>query len=136
MIEKPSKKPKKKPTRGDLTKKLVSTAKQIVRLRDGNICQHCGTYCEGSNRQASHVRPESAGTSLRWNPINIKILCYHCHLNWWHKNPLEAGKWFREAFPERAAFIESFPNVEKLSMVELEEMLKDLKKQLESYNID
>jgi hypothetical protein len=38
--------------------------------------------------------------------MNMKVLCYHCHLNWWHKNPLESGEWFKDKFPERAKFIE------------------------------
>lgn len=131
MIPKPTKKPKKL-SRGQITKKLVETAKEIVRLRDGNICQRCGKWVEGSNRHVSHVSPESAGTSLRWNPINMKVLCYHCHINWWHKNPRKAGAWFNEKFPERAAFIDAFPSTEKLSLADLELQLHTLRVILES----
>lgn len=24
-----------------------------------------------------------------------------CHLNWWHKNPIEAAEWFKETYPDR-----------------------------------
>ncbi len=33
---------------------------------------------------------------------NVKTLCYPCHINWWHKNPLEAAEWFEKTYPERA----------------------------------
>jgi hypothetical protein len=36
----------------------------------------------------------------------MKVLCYHCHLNWWHKNPIEAGRWFESKFPERVKELE------------------------------
>jgi len=36
----------------------------------------------------------------------MKVMCYHCHINWWHKNPIEAGKWFESKFPERLKELE------------------------------
>ena len=33
------------------------------------------------------------------------MLCYHCHLEWWHKNPLEAAEWFKGYSPERYEYL-------------------------------
>jgi hypothetical protein len=35
------------------------------------------------------------------DPENIFCLCYSCHINWWHKSPLDASEWFKKKFPER-----------------------------------
>lgn len=93
-----------------LKKKLMELVKAQVRLRDQNICQHCKKTVFGSNCHVSHVIPVSAGNILAFDPLNMKILCYHCHLNWWHKNPTEAGDWFKEAFPDRWAYLKSKKN--------------------------
>jgi len=114
-----------------LKKKLVSIAKEIVRARDGNTCQHCGKWVEGSSRHCSHVVPVSAGSALSWEPLNMKILCYHCHINWWHKNPVEAGQWFRDKFPDRWEYLESKDRVVKFTLGDLEQKLAELQKELE-----
>ena len=33
---------------------------------------------------------------MTFDEDNVKLLCYHCHLNWWHKHPLEASVWLTE----------------------------------------
>lgn len=121
---------KKKSDRARLIKLLDEASKAVIRQRDGNTCQHCGKWVEGSNRHVSHVIPVSAGSKLRWDLLNMKILCYHCHLNFWHKNPLEAAQWFRETFPERAAYLEANRGIAKFTIVELEGLLASLKAQL------
>ena len=87
-------------------KKLDDLCREIVRLRDKNTCQHCGKYVTGVNSHCSHVVPKSKGYVLRWDLRNLKVLCFHCHINWWHKNPREAGAWFDDTFPERAKYID------------------------------
>jgi hypothetical protein len=52
------------------------------------------------------VIPVSVTGRLALYPLNMKVLCYHCHLNWWHKNPIEAGRWFESKFPERLKELE------------------------------
>ncbi len=118
------KKPKKrqKGERTKLNEKLDKLSKQVVRDRDGNICQRCGVWCEGSNRQVSHVIPVSGGNKLRWDPLNMKVLCYHCHLNFWHKNPMDASKWFAEAFPDRWEYLQENRGIQKFSIQELRDL--------------
>lgn len=101
-----------KPSISKLKKKLMTIIKAHVYERDENICQWCGRYCEGSNRQASHVTPVSEGNALAFCPLNIKVLCYHCHLNKWHKNPRVAAAWFKSKFPGRDAYLTKHENDE------------------------
>lgn len=96
--------PKKK-SRKSKVKELDELVKKIVRKRDENRCQWCGKYVTGSNCHVSHVIPRSKGYALRWDLQNLKVLCYHCHINVWHKNPIEASAWFDYEFPYRADYL-------------------------------
>jgi len=86
-------------------KKLDDLCKKIVRLRDKNTCQHCGKHVNSRNSHVSHVIPKSKGYALRWDLRNLKLLCFHCHINWWHKNIAEAWMWFQREFPYRADYL-------------------------------
>lgn len=123
---------RKKGERSKLVAKLIWTAKQIVYIRDESTCQRCGKLVNGLNRQASHVRPVSAGSPLRWDPLNMKVLCFFDHLHWWHKNPLEAAAWFQGKFPQRYAHIESHKENIKLSIPELQDDLVRLESELKT----
>ena len=119
-----------KPTaRKTLIKKLDKLSKKVVYLRDDWTCQRCGKN-DGSDYQASHVIPVSAGNKLRWDTKNMKVLCYHCHLNWWHKNPMEAAEWFAKTFPERWEYLQDNRGMYKFTLTELEELVKSLENQL------
>jgi len=96
---------KKKKSITKLKKELEDLAKLIAKTRDNYICQKCGVKCEGSNAHGSHVIPVSQGNQFRFDTQNIKCLCYHCHLNWWHKNPIEACEWFKQKFPDRYEYL-------------------------------
>jgi len=91
-------------------KKLDKLAREAVLKRDKNICQKCGKHVEGQNAHISHVIPKSKGYALRWDLKNLKVLCFNCHINIWHKNPLEAWEWFKGKFPERAKYLEEHKN--------------------------
>lgn len=121
-----------KPSRKTLRKKLDTLVKNIVRERDNYTCQHCGKNVIGSDCHVSHVIPVSAGLRLAYDPINMKVLCYHCHINWWHKNPLSAGEWFGRAFPERMEYLHKATAdkptpIKDWQLAELYEKLKKLK---------
>lgn len=81
-----------------LYKQNVELAKKIAKLRDNYTCQKC--TCK-ENIHWSHIINEWLDHRLATYEENIKALCYHCHLNWWHKNPLEASEWFNNKFPWR-----------------------------------
>lgn len=99
-----------KPTISKLKKKLMILTKTRIHIRDNNTCQWCGQMVEGSNAHVSHVIPVSQGNALAFDETNMKILCYHCHMNKWHKRPLEATEWFKGKFPERYEYLESHKN--------------------------
>jgi len=87
--------------------KLDKVVKDIVKIRDESTCQHCFKVVSGSDCHGSHVIPVSRDGRLAFDTLNIKVLCYHCHLNWWHKHPVESGDWFTKTFPERWEYLEN-----------------------------
>jgi 5-methylcytosine-specific restriction endonuclease McrA len=120
----------KKTERKKLTDKLDAICREIVRIRDGMQCQHCDKIVSGSNAHCSHVVPKSLGNNLRFDLINLKILCSHCHLRWWHMNPVEAGEWFQAKFPARWEYLSEQPRLRSFKEWELEELLEELKQKL------
>lgn len=115
----------KKTDREKLVIELKEAIREYIILRDEHLCQKCLKYAEGSDLHISHVIPKSHGNILRYDDINLKILCLHCHLHWWHKNPLEASDWFREKFPKRWEHVQGKKNQYKKSFLLAE--LKDLR---------
>ncbi len=79
---------------GKLKKKLLEIAKAYVRARDARciMAYADGRVC-GGVLTASHIFPEGVYHSFKFDPENMIAACYHHHINWWHKNPLEAHKW-------------------------------------------
>lgn len=116
-----------KPSISKLKKKLMLLVKATIHERDQNICQWCGKYVEGSNSQVSHVIPVSQGNALAFDTMNMKILCYHCHLNKWHKRPLEATEWFKSKFPDRYEYLEKHKNdIVHWKLQDYQKMIDDL----------
>lgn len=99
------KKVTRKASKTALKKKLEKLVKDYVKRRDDYTCQYCGKYVTGTDCHASHVIPVSRSGYLQFEPKNMKVLCYHHHLNWWHKHPVEAGAWFTDKFPERWEYL-------------------------------
>jgi len=118
-----------KTTRKTIRKNLDALVKKYVKERDKFICQHCGKHLAKANCHASHVVPVSAGLMWAYDPVNIMVLCFHCHINWWHKNPLDAADWFKMAFPERWVYIEAHKPIYETRPIkdfELEELYKNM----------
>lgn len=125
-------KPKaKKPIKG-LKKKLEKLVKDYVKQRDNYTCQKCGVKVSGSNCHASHVIPVSRSGYLQFEPLNMKVLCYHDHINWWHKHPVESGQWFRDTFPERWEYLDNLhkQGLKPMKAWELEEKIEEYKQKL------
>lgn len=116
----------KKLNRSKIIEKLVNHAKLQAKIRDNYTCQHCGKKVTGSDAHGSHVIPVSAGNKLKWDVQNIKTLCYHCHINWWHKNPTESGEWFKTKFPERWAYLQKNKGIKIYKTFELQDLLNQL----------
>lgn len=118
-----------------IKKACEKLVKEIVKLRDKFICQKCGKLTSGSDCHGSHVVPVSAGNKLAFDEQNLKVLCTHCHLYWWHKHPLEAAAWFQAKFPDRAAYLEANKGIKQMKRVdwiELKETLENRLSQMEA----
>lgn len=113
-----------------IKEELDTIAKTLAKIRDNYTCQKCDKAVEGTNCHGSHVIPVSAGNKLRWDLNNIKTLCYHDHINVWHKNPLEAAEWFKAKFPERDEYLEENKGIRQFKRWELEEMLIEYRAKL------
>ncbi len=126
----------KKSERKKLTDKLDVLCRVIIRLRDDNRCQKCNKYITGSDSQPSHVIAKGNGASKRrFDLLNIKLLCNHHHIPWWHKNPLESGEWFKEKFLARYNYLEIYRGgkpcpISTQEMKDLVEMYKEKVKDL------
>ena len=74
--------------------------------RDSGCC-----ICGGQNIQVSHIYPKGTYRGLRYDPMNIVPHCGYHHMFFWHANPLEAHKWFREKFPDRYTYLQEASKV-------------------------
>lgn len=110
-----------------LKTRLWNLVREYVYLRDKSRCQWCLRPVEGQNRHPSHVYGKKAYPWLEFEPDNVKTLCFHCHINKWHLNPLDGYTWFSAAFPDRYARLQALKMEQhKLLETELEEAIKDL----------
>ena len=87
---------KKKPkfNRRAFINKLRTEYSRLIHIRDNNTCQKCGG--QGDRLNTSHIYPKGAYPSMQFLPENSKLLCFRCHLFFWHRDPIEAQKWIRE----------------------------------------
>ena len=93
-------------TPGKIKKKKDDILREKILVRDNRTCQWCGKEnLIGRNCQMSHVYSKGAHPELRHDPLNVKILCYHCHFQKWHKDPDIAIDWFKSKFPERYKYL-------------------------------
>ena len=121
-----------KTDRAKLTKKLDDVVREIVRKRDNMTCQWCGKKVDKSNAHDSHIIPRSRGNALRWDLRNHILLCYHCHINRWHKDPMDAAVWFEQAYPDRWAYLyDNITRIMRFKEADLQALLADLQAKLE-----
>lgn len=87
--------------RGKIKKKLEPLVKDFIKRRDDYTCQRCGKRVDGSNCHASHILPVGSHSKMQFEPYNMITLCFHDHINFWHKDPNGASEWFERTFPGR-----------------------------------
>jgi 5-methylcytosine-specific restriction endonuclease McrA len=117
-----------------LRKDCVDLAKLVAKTRDRFTDQRSWEKVEGSNCHGSHIIPVSHGNSLKYDPENIITLSYHNHINWWHKNPIEAYEWFKTQFPKRYKYVMARKDkIVKYSVDDLLAIKAKLEKQLKKY---
>lgn len=115
-------------TRSRYDKECMKIAKSIVRIRDRWICQKCWSR---KMTQCSHVINDGADTRLSVDPINMKLLCYSCHLYRRHRNPIQAYEWYTQKYPKRLKYLKEQhkANMSKgsISLIRWEETYNELK---------
>ena len=118
-----------KTARRKLKDKIKKVVDVLIKERDNYTCQHCGKKVSGKDCHVSHVVPVSATKTLEFDLLNLKILCFRHHIHWWHKNPLESGKWFEGKFPERSEYLKArrMEAPRSIKMYELRELYEELK---------
>ena len=89
--------------RDKVIRALDAITPKIVKLRDGNQCQRCGSMPKPQGRHWAHVYGRRS-FMLRWNLLNSLLLCNGCH-RWGHSNPLAFEKWFNKKFPARGPYL-------------------------------
>ena len=122
-----------KSERKRLTDRLDELVLKIVRLATDSICQRCGKKVYGCNSHPSHVVPKGNGASWRrFDLLNVQHLCLHCHLDWWHNNITEAGKWFAEKWPHLDDYLEKYRygKPAKISTAEMKQLKEEYKQKL------
>ena len=129
----------------DVTKKLTVTkiksqlwklVSAYIKNRDNHTCWHCGKKMDNpSGLHCSHILPKGQYPNYEFCSWNLKTLCMHCHLQWWHKNPLMASKWlykhYKTIYSKAMEMEESYSTYPKSTP---EELLK-LKLKLENITI-
>jgi 5-methylcytosine-specific restriction endonuclease McrA len=84
-------------TRQKTIHELDMLAKAVVIERDGKWRLRCGST---EQLHSSHIFPKSKYPKLRFDIDNLKLLCFSCHIEWWHQYPEEAGDWIQTAIPK------------------------------------
>jgi len=121
---KPSKPRRKKSDRDKLKKKLELAVKTYIKQRDNYTCQHCHKKVEGSNCHASHILSVGAHSNMQFEPRNMKVLCFHCHRQFWHGDPALSSHWYIQTFPENWAYlIEQSNTALKIPTCELQDRI-------------
>ena len=90
------KRPRRKSERQSKIEYLDKLHREIVLLQRGAKCQHCGRT---TKLQGAHILPKGKYPRMRFVHENLLILCFPCHPEWWHKNPIESARWVSFAFP-------------------------------------
>jgi hypothetical protein len=132
LIRKATNQPK-KPSRSKIKKDLEKLVKTYIKERDNYTDQRSGEKVSGVNCHASHVFPVGSCSVLQFEPLNMIVLSYHNHINWWHKNPIEAAQWFEDKFPERLAILNVMKQSKtKTSTVDLQILIDEYKTKLKA----
>jgi hypothetical protein len=75
---------------------------EIIHVRDKNKCQRFG-LCLSKNitrLNVSHIIPVGRAKHMEMDTDNVVLLCYQCHSQWWHLNPIAAWEWIKEYLGE------------------------------------
>lgn len=105
--KKKSKRRKKSPLK-KLEDKADGLTRDIIRIRDGWTCQKCGKHITLKNdAHRAHIVGRSHKI-LRWDLINLLLLCFHCHQEFHSDGQLK--EYVEEKWPARYEYLYLWPN--------------------------
>ncbi len=119
-----------KTDRQKLIAKLDKVTPAVIKLRDERTCQRCGSKPQPQGCHWAHIYSRTSH-KMRWDLLNSLVLCNGCH-RFWHANPLDAEKWFREKFPIRFSYLQwkrQFPT-RHIPLAELQKLYESHKEKL------
>ena len=71
---------------------------------------------------------------MQFDVENVKALCLGCHIYWWHKHPLEAGKWIETAIDkDRLARLKKKANTINKEPIVYKDMKQDLENKIKEF---
>ena len=75
------------------TRILDSLLHDIIVYRDNGTCKMCG---KKGTMQVSHFYSKASihHQNMRWMPDNTVAMCFHCHLQKWHKEIIGSYEWY------------------------------------------
>ena len=105
---------------------------EYVRRRDQGVCISCGCIKHWKEQDAGHL----FHNALDFNEININCQCRAC--NSYKKNNVEytlrAIDKYGKSEIDKLEYLKKSENKNKYTIIELEEIIRDLKKKLEVMN--
>jgi len=119
-----------KSERKRLVDKLDKITSEIIKIRDENTCQRCGSKPRPKGCHWAHIFSRSKHF-IRWDFLNSIVLCNGCH-RFWHANPLSSQIWFEAKFPHRYNYlqIEIQKTVRQIPTSELQDLYESHKQKL------
>jgi len=119
-----------KTERQKIIAKLDKVTAQVIKLRDGRICQRCGGKPSPQGCHWSHIYSRSSH-KMRWDLLNSLVMCNGCH-RYWHANPIDAENWFKDKFPARYAYLQVVrqETTKHIPLAVLESLYETLKEKL------
>jgi 5-methylcytosine-specific restriction endonuclease McrA len=72
-----------------LPSRIQTLSRKNILIRDGNVCQYCGTRFLSSELELEHVIPRAQGGGSTWE--NLVAACRKCNARKADRTPLEAN---------------------------------------------
>lgn len=86
--------------RAALVKECDALVKKLLIADRGEACERCNTF--GSVViHAAHIKSKGPYARLRFEKLNLLLLCYHDHIEFAHKEPDDFIQWVEQRWPGR-----------------------------------
>lgn len=76
-----------------ITKSQKATLNKLLReilLKRDKVCLRCGA---AERLQAAHIYPKGLNRKMEYDDKNLLLLCWRCHMHFFHKHPIAAHEW-------------------------------------------